>query len=41
LPTDETRLRAYADDWGKRYDGNPGEKVASINYARALRALTR
>jgi Flp pilus assembly protein TadD len=41
LPTDEARLRAYADDWGKRYDGNPGEKVASINYARALRALTR
>ena len=41
LPTDEARLREYADDWGKRYDANPGEKVASINYARALRALTR
>ena len=41
LPTDEAGLRAYADDWGKRYDGNPGDKVASINYARALRALTR
>ena len=41
LPTDEAALRAYADDWGKRYDGNPGEKVASINYARALRGLTR
>ena len=41
LPTDEAGLRAYADDWGKRYDRNPGEKVASINYARALRALTR
>ena len=34
-------MRAYADDWGKRYDANPGDKVASINYARALRALTR
>ncbi len=41
LPTDEAGLRVYADDWGKRYDGNPGDKVASINYARALRALTR
>jgi Flp pilus assembly protein TadD len=41
LPTDEARLRAYADDWGNRLDSNPGEKVASINYARALRALTR
>ena len=41
LPTNEADLRAYADDWGKRYDRNPGEKIASINYARALRALTR
>ena len=41
LPTDEVSLRSYADDWGKRYDGNPGERIASINYARALRALTR
>ena len=26
---------------GKRYDRNPGDKTASIEYARALRALTR
>jgi Flp pilus assembly protein TadD len=41
LPTDAAALRAYADEWGKRFDANPGEKVASINYARALRGLTR
>ena len=41
MPTDQEGLRAYADRWGKAYDSNPGEKVASINYARALRALTR
>lgn len=41
LPIDEASLRAYADRWGKIYDRNPGEKAASINYARALRALTR
>ena len=41
LPGDEAGLRVYAGDWGKRYDSNPGEKIASINYARALRALTR
>jgi Flp pilus assembly protein TadD len=41
LPTNDVALRAYADDWGKRYDRDPGAKVASINYARALRALTR
>src|SRR5947209_3599575 len=40
-PTSEASLRADADQWGKLYNGDPGEKVASINYARALRALTR
>jgi Flp pilus assembly protein TadD len=40
-PADETKLRAYAEDCGKRYERNPGEKIASIDYARALRALTR
>ncbi len=28
-PTDETKLRAYADECGKRYERNPGEKTAS------------
>ena len=41
MPTDEARLRAYVDECGKRYERNPGEKTASIEYARALRALTR
>ena len=40
-PTDEAKLRAYADEAGRRYDRNPGEKTVSIEYARALRALTR
>ncbi len=41
MPTDEAKLRAYADQCGKRYERNPGEKTASIDYARALRALSR
>ena len=41
LPTSDAALRAYAEEWGKKYDAHPGEKVASMNYARALRALTR
>src|SRR5579863_4237483 len=41
LPASDEQLRAYAEEWKKRYDANPGEKVASINYARALRALNR
>ena len=41
LPTSNAEWRVYADTWGKRYDANPGEKTASINYAKALRALTQ
>ena len=41
LPSDEAGLRAYADRWEKTYSAHPGEKYASINYSRALRALTR
>ena len=41
LPSEPDALRAYADHWGKIYGEKPGEKYASINYARALRALTR
>ncbi len=41
LPTDDSNLRAYGERWGKLYAAKPGEKVASINYARALRAQTR
>ena len=35
------QLRAYAASCQRRYEANPGEKSASIAYARALRALTR
>jgi Flp pilus assembly protein TadD len=34
-------LRAYAEASQHRYEANPGEKQASIAYARVLRALTR
>ncbi len=35
----EEQWRAYAEEWGKRYDEKPGDKTASLNYARALRVL--
>jgi len=41
LPSDRESLRAYTDHWGKVYADKPGEKYASINYARGLRAETR
>ena len=41
MPADETELRSYAENCRNRYERNPGEKSASIDYARALRALTR
>jgi Flp pilus assembly protein TadD len=34
-------LRAYADLCAKRYDSDPGGKIVSINYSKALRALAR
>jgi Flp pilus assembly protein TadD len=40
-PADEAQLRSYAENCRNRYEANPGEKSASIDYARALRALTR
>jgi Flp pilus assembly protein TadD len=41
LPTSELELRRYSEDWGKRYDSNPDSKIAALNYARSLRALTQ
>ena len=35
----EDQWREQADKWGKRLDSQPGDRVASINYARALRAI--
>jgi Flp pilus assembly protein TadD len=32
-------LRAQADSWSRRYSANPGEKTASLGYARVLTAL--
>lgn len=31
--------RKLAETWGKRYQANPGDKAASLNYARALRGM--
>lgn len=31
--------REQAERWGKRFEAQPGEKTASIHYARALRAI--
>ncbi len=40
-PTSNGGLRADVDELAGRYDRDPGEKTASIDYARALRALGR
>ena len=41
MPTDPTQLRAYADQLGRRFDSDPGQKNVSIAYSKALRALSR
>ena len=38
IPTEEGALRRFADEWGRRYDAHPKDKVVAITYARA-RAL--
>ena len=40
-PAGDADLRSTAESCRLRYEGNPGEKAASIGYARTLRALTR
>jgi Flp pilus assembly protein TadD len=40
-PADPAASRVYAEAARAAYERNPGEKTASIEYARALRALTR
>ncbi len=41
LPQGDAALRSFADQWGRRFQAKPGDEVAALNYARALRALTR
>ncbi len=40
-PASDADLRAYAEACRARYERNPGEKTASVDYARALRKLSR
>ena len=35
----ETQARQAVATWGPRFDANPGDAAAALNYARALRAL--
>src|SRR5882757_10761182 len=38
-PRSQDSLRTDAESWGRRYSANPGEKTASLGYARMLAAL--
>lgn len=40
-PTDEARLRPYADTMGERYAANPDDRTTALYYATALRRLTQ
>ena len=41
MPTDPAQLRDYAEQLGRRFDSDPGQKNVSIAYSKALRALGR
>src|SRR6202000_1257347 len=38
-PTDDGKRR-YTEEWGRRFQANPGDKTSALNYALGLRALT-
>lgn len=41
MPTNDADLRAWSENWGKKFEANPADKAAAINFARGLRALAR
>jgi Flp pilus assembly protein TadD len=41
LPKTDAEWQSYAEVWGKKYDAHPNDKTVAMNYARALRVLTR
>lgn len=41
LPSSAIALRSYASEWGRKHDAEPDNTAATVNYAKALRALTQ
>ena len=41
VPQSPEAQRAFAEQWGKRFEANPADKTAAMTYARALRATTQ
>lgn len=41
LPNSQEGLRNFSEEWGKRFEKDPGNKINAINFARALKALTQ
>ena len=41
LPAAPEALQQFSDDWGKKYEADPQNKFAAMNYARALREQGR
>jgi Flp pilus assembly protein TadD len=39
MPTEESALRRYSEEWGRRYDANRKDRTAALTYAHALHAL--
>lgn len=39
LPKDQTALRRFSEDWGRRYDANRSDKNTALTYAKSLHAL--
>lgn len=39
VPAGTGDLHHYSEEWGRRYEANPADRAAALNYARSLRAL--
>jgi murein DD-endopeptidase MepM/ murein hydrolase activator NlpD/Flp pilus assembly protein TadD len=40
LPSTDEGWRRYTEEWGRRFEANPGDKTSALNYASGLRART-
>ena len=39
LPQSQEGLRAWSEEWGKKFEADPSNKQATLNYAHSLKAL--
>ena len=41
LPASQDGLRAWSEEWGRKFEADPGNRQACLNYGRGLKALSQ